>query len=165
MRQSKSWNPDRIITVGFSVPAEITECLVKFRDSWLKEFAVWRFWHSWTPNSQTLNLFQIAPESNHRTLLGTLIWTYLLSRHPCWSQHFPPLLLHSVRLSVCWLWPLTWAQQLQQQDIVVSSWMDAKPSSPLICGKVSPNRYKDVEIKQNGRHQRWGNVEKTENFT
>lgn len=51
-------------------------------------------------NHQTLNLFQITPKSNRPALLLTLIWTYLLSRDPCWSQHFPTLFLHSVCLSI-----------------------------------------------------------------
>lgn len=51
-------------------------------------------------NHHTLKLFQITSKSNHSALLLTLIWTYLLSRDPCWSQHFPTLFLHRVCLSI-----------------------------------------------------------------
>lgn len=104
----------------------------------------------WASCSETLNLFQVVPESNQLSLPLTSIRTYLLSRHPCWSQHFHPCSFTPFAWVKSWrgdwLWPLTSVQQLHQQDVQVSSWMEAKAAS-LPWRELSPSRYKTVQIK------------------
>lgn len=118
MRLLKSCKPKRIIGLGFSDPQWLFQRLFKwkslnvfcffvikkvtFKDCWLKvqDLKFDSFGIDNPPNSPILYLFQVAPKSDHLPLLLTLIWTYLLNQHPCWSQHFPSLLLHSVCLSV-----------------------------------------------------------------
>lgn len=84
------------------------------------------------------------------------IWTYLLSWHPCWSQHFASLLLQTICMSVFTSRRLVLTFDLNPAaEAVGRSRQQLDGSQTFLCSveEVSPSRYKTLQ--REGENIKW----------